>query len=205
MQVLLADDHAIFREGLMLLIGTRFPQIEWYQANNWHEIHQVLLRSPITLALVDLNMPGQMPWPDEIRRLSKQVPKLPICILSATSDPEVIQSAFQLGIKGYIPKLVDIEELQQAISVVLSGRTYLPSQLWETQPTTNNYDKAILTQRQSTIMRLLAQGNSNKQIGITLNLTESTVKRHVYNIFQTLAVNNRVEAIRSARQRGLIT
>lgn len=203
MKVLLADDHAMFREGLMLLMRNQFPHIEWYQANSWYEVHRVLARNTIALALVDLNMPGQMPWPDEIRQVSQQFPALPLCILSATTAPEVIQSAFRLGIKGYIPKLVDTEELQYAIALILSGKTYLPNQIWET-PTANDYDKAVLTQRQCAIIRLLAQGHSNKQIAAMLELTEGTVKRHVYNIFQILAVSNRVEAIKHARQRGLI-
>lgn len=205
MKLLLADDHAMFRECLTLLIGTQFPHFEWHQASDWHEVHHILNQHPIDLALVDLGMPSHHPWPDEIRRLSATFPTLAVCILSATTAPEVIQSAFQLGVKGYIPKLLGTEELQHAIALVSSGKTYLPNQLWGEMPKPSIcHAKSMLTQRQQTVMQLLAQGHSNKQISLQLNLTESTVKRHVHNIFQSLGVRNRVEAIKSARQNGFI-
>lgn len=203
-KILLADDHTMFRESLILLLGEAFPHVEWHQAGSWHELPAILAKHPMDLALVDLNMPGTQPWPNEIRRLVKQFPDMKLCVLSATTSPEVIQSAFQLGIKGYIPKLVALEELQQAISLVLQGKTYLPTQLWEKPPSKTTYDKTLLTQRQQTILHLLAQGHSNKRISQVCTLAESTVKRHVYNIFQLLGANNRVETVKIARQRGLI-
>lgn len=203
-QFLLADDHIIFRQGLMLLLTDWFPDVQWHQASNWYETQQILLQTHINLALLDLHMPGNHPWPNEIKRLSSQFPDLPICVLSATTTPEVIQTAFSLGIKGYIPKLADAKEVQHAISAVSSGKSYIPVKFWETAQSRNVFDKTVLTQRQQSIMQMLAQGNSNKQIGAELQLTESTVKRHIYNIFQALGVKNRVEAITTARQRGLI-
>ncbi|EIJ35799.1 LuxR C-terminal-related transcriptional regulator [Thiothrix nivea] len=205
MRLLLADDHAMFRECLIMLISTQFPHFEWHQAGDWHEVHRILNQQPIDLALLDLGMPGYQPWPDEIRQLSATHPALAVCILSATTAPEVIQSAFQLGIKGYIPKLLCAEELQHAISLVSSGKTYLPSQLWENMAIPSGCQvKSSLTQRQYTIVQLLAQGHSNKQISLELNLAEGTVKRHMHNIFQALGAKNRVEAVKAARQRGLL-
>ncbi len=203
MQVLIADDHAIFREGLIMLLGSHFPNIQWHQASSWYETWKMLECSPVSLALLDLNMPSQNPWPGELRKLGRKFSNIDLCVVSATTDPEVIQSVFTLGVKGYIPKLVDTAELLKAFSHVMAGNTYLPPELW-TAPQPQLHRHSLLSRRQQNIMQLVSEGHNNKQISLKLELAESTVKRHIYNIFQILDVNNRVAAIQTARQRGLI-
>ncbi len=187
-----------------MLMGAAFPQIEWYHANSWYDVHALVARQPLDLALLDLNMPGQAPWSDEIQQLTHCFPALPLCILSANSHPDTIRLAFQLGIKGYIPKLAEAGQLQQALVMIMQGNSYIPSQLWERSHNETVYAQSTLTRQQQRIMQYMAQGDSNKQIGSKLKVTESTVKRHIHNIFQTLNVKNRVDAINTARQHGLL-
>ena len=203
MRVLLADDHAMFRAGFIMLMEKSFPQLQWLQVSSWHEVHIAMSQHSVDLALLDLHMPSTSPWSDEIQCLLEKYPKLPVCVLSATTDPEVIRTAFQCGIRGYIPKLLDVVEFQSAFTAIIQGSTYIPQQLWETQPITNTY-ASVLTHRQQEVIQHIARGNSNKQIGKKLNLTESTVKRHLYNIFQVLGAKNRMEAVKYARQQGLL-
>jgi DNA-binding NarL/FixJ family response regulator len=202
-KILLADDHALFRDGLVMILNALFPETDLYQAGTWGEVHSTLKRHPVDLALVDLSMPGS--WQGELPKLCQQYPTVKFCVLSATTTPEVIQAAFQLGIKGYITKLADMDEMEAALRKIIAGGIYFPLELWSTQPATPPTNApSPLTRRQQDIVSLLAQGNRNKQIGFILGISESTVKRHIYDLFQALNVSNRVEAIEISRHKGLI-
>ena len=120
MKILLADDHALFRDGLVMILNALFPETDLYQAGTWGEVHSTLKRHPVDLALVDLSMPGS--WQGELPELCQQYPTVKFCVLSATTTPEVIQAAFQLGIKGYITKLTDMNEMEAAPTENDGGR-----------------------------------------------------------------------------------
>ncbi len=203
-KILLADDHALFRDGLSMILNALFPHTKLSFASTWNEVHCAFTQHALDLALVDLSMPGQRTWQEELPELCQHYPATKFCVLSATTTPEVIQSAFQLGIKGYITKLTDMDEMQVALTQIMAGKTYFPPQLWATSASLPINGSSPLTRRQQAIVSLLASGNSNKQIGSTLGISENTVKRHVYNLFQVLNVSNRVEAIEISRRNGLI-
>jgi DNA-binding NarL/FixJ family response regulator len=187
-----------------MILKALLPQAALYQASAWSETHSILIQHAVDLALVDLSMPGQHAWQDELPALCQQYPATKFCVLSATTTPDVIQAAFQLGIKGYITKLSDIDDMQTALTQVMAGKMYFPPQLWAMPASLPINGSSPLTRRQQGIVSLLARGNSNKQIGSTLGISENTVKRHVYNLFQVLNVSNRVEAIETSRRKGLI-
>lgn len=202
MKMLLADDHALFMDGLNLILNAVFPGADLHQAGSWHEVHGALTQHPVDLALVDLSMPGS--WQGELPKLCQQYPRVKFCVLSATTIPEVIQAAFQLGIKGYITKLADMDEMEVALRKIMAGGIYFPQELWARQSAPSADSPSPLTRRQQDIVSLVAQGKSNKQIGSTLGISESTVKRHVFNLFQVLNVSNRIQAVTIAKQIGVL-
>ena len=201
MNILLADDHALFRQGLCMIIETIFPTCYTIQCSCWEEVHQTISFHSFDLILLDIFMPKIHNLGEELDRLIQRNPNTPICIISASSEIEHIQTAFQHGAKGYICKTTEPSEMMNALLEISQGNTYFPPQL---QPFLNKTIPA-LTLRQQEILKLMANGKSNKLIARQLHLSESTVKRHIYNICQTLNTHNRVEAIEIARQQGLLS
>ena len=208
MRILLADDHDLFREGFALVIHTLFPEIKVIeQVQSWQTLRVAIRRQSWDLIILDLCMPTeQQRWDLEIEQLcamrgtTKQI--LNICVVTSSTSARDMQLSFQLGVRGYFSKLSDLEEVKNALQKVLAGQVYMPNSVWGISDKTNG--QILVTERQKQVLNLLALGKSNKQIAQQLGVSESTIKRHVYNMYKIMAVNNRVEAIDYARQRGLI-
>ncbi|WML89716.1 response regulator transcription factor [Thiothrix lacustris] len=201
MNILLADDHALFREGMALLLNQLFPQATIIHANSWVEVHQVIHQYTLSLALLDLSMPGQQAWEEELTDVMSVVTGV-ACIVSGSSSQEHIKTAFGMGVKGYIPKTMAMADMVSALQCLMAGGIYLPDKVW--LQTTDFDTSSLLTWRQRELLTFLAQGKSNKQMATLLTLTEGTVKRHLHNIFRILDANNRLEAVNIARERNLL-
>lgn len=204
MKLLLADDHALFRDGFSMIISSTVSGSEIIPANNWSEARILVKKQYFDIALLDLFMPGTMPWQEELSAFISSVPHVPVCIVSSSNNQSHIKQAFKLGVKGYIRKTSDASEVKDALSRVINGERYVPSSEWKSLPQATGTASLQLTQRQKEILMLVAEGDSNKQIGITLEITESTVKRHVYNLFKALDAKNRTEAVQIAKSRSLL-
>lgn len=199
MQLLIADDHALFREGLSMIIEGLFPNGCIHQNSSWEEAHQTIQLYQFDLVLLDIFMPRQQSWEEELSSLVQQYPTLPICIISASSEKEHIQTVFNMGVKGYICKIAEVTEITTALLKISQGGNYFPPHISDDK--NQHYP---LTLRQQEILNLMAIGKCNKLIARQLYLTENTVKRHIYNICQILNTHNRVEAIEIARKQGLL-
>lgn len=204
--ILLADDHTLFSDGLeMVLKKIAFSDCEFKQAQSWCGMHDLLSKQKFDLVLTDLFMPGRNDWKIELAQLVQTAEDTPVCVISASSSRENVHKVFELGCKGYLHKSFSAEKLGEALQKVLEGGVFFPSAADLAplnQPALNNY--SLVTARQREILLLLAEGKSNQQIAALLNLEESTVKRHVYNICKTLQVRSRGEAVHVARQFGIL-
>lgn len=204
MKLLLADDHALFREGFSMIIKSKIIESKIVTASNWKEAFLKVEEQKIDTALLDLFMPGTKPWHEELSAFISFAPNVPVCIVSSSNNQTHIKQAFKLGVKGYIRKTSGASEVKNALYKVLNGGIYRPSSDWQ------NYDPATetaslkLTRRQKEILILITEGNSNRQIGELLNISEGTVKRHVYNLFQSLGAKSRIDAIQIAKSYGLV-
>lgn len=224
MRVLIADDHALFRQGLALVLADLFPGVEVGQAKDIDQALAQLAEGPAcSLVLLDLAMPGMSGEGGErlegLRRIVEAAPGVPVVMLSASSESADITRAIELGSRGYIPKGANESVLHHAISLVLEGEIYLPSALLAglrapvcapapapaaPRPTAELQQAlAALTPRQRDTLALLTLGRSNREIAQALNLLESTVKAHVRAVLQKLHVNNRTQAARIGMQLGL--
>ena len=205
MRILLADDHGLVREGLAMMLQALFPHAQVHQAVDWTDAAAQITTCFFDLALIDLLMPGQyLSWEDELSNLLCKTPSLNVCVMSGVGTHIHLRAAFELGARGFIHKTATLREFEQAILQVLQGKVYLPPQTWFVM--NGNHDPASeITSRQLDVLRLLAEGRSNKDIADRLNVSESTIKRHFYNLFKQLKVKNRVEAIKFARQKGILT
>lgn len=216
MRILLADDHSLFREGLLHVLKELGTDPDVVQAADYPSAIETAARNPdLDLALLDLNMPGMDPVVG-VRTFRSRFPLLPVIVLSASESAEDVKHALDSGVLGYIPKSSTASVMLSAIKLVLAGGVYLPSLLLghevypgETQApirTTGQGQKGNtrgLTERQMQVLALLTEGMPNKVIARTLDITEGTVKIHLVAIFQALGVKNRTEAVIAAQEMDL--
>ncbi len=220
MKILIADDHELFLKGLEMVLSDFNPQAEFVKARNYDEIFAIIEKQKdFNLVLTDLAMPGAR-WLEALQRIHEQLPDTPVIILSAVFDREIVQKTIELGAAGYIPKTSSNAVILSAVNLVLSGGVYIPAELLQgtsqdefnmlkqlenVSEEQNLAEKVkILTPRQIEVLRLIAEGKSNKQIAYELGLSEGTVKLHVTAILKVLNVYNRTGAVAAANHLGLL-
>lgn len=208
MKILIADDHALFRDGLAMRLEEINHDIVLLQAPTFSQAAKILDKeNDINMIIVDLDMPD-MRWEDGVEELKKKAPRASMVVISASEDIRNIRKILTTGIKGYIPKRSDPKIMHNALKLILEGGTYIPPALIENsnESTSNNYrhNGKTLTNRQSQVLDLIAQGKSNKQIAYEMGVSEATVKLHINALLRSLKVNNRTQAVVTAQKLGLI-
>lgn len=220
MKILIADDHELFLKGLEIILTDFNPSAELIKAKNYIELLDVVKNeSGFDLILTDLAMPGGI-WLDALKEIHDKLPETPIIILSAVFEKEIVQKTLDLGAAGYIPKTSSNAVILSAVNLVLSGGVYIPPELLKSSTESSldelkkidelnhNADLSekirILSPRQLDVLKLIAEGKSNKQIAYELGLTEGTVKLHVTAILKLLNVYNRTGAVAQATTLGLL-
>ena len=164
--------------------------------------------APINLALLDLYMPG-MDGTDGIRRFMASAPGVPVVIISGSEDADSIRSLLEAGAVGYIPKSSPSQVMLSALSLVLNGGIYVPTQALSrgasavTRPGLKNHYPP-LTDGQLRVLWLLAEGKPNKVIARELSISEGTVKIHLAALYRALHVANRTEAVLAAQRQQLL-
>ena len=206
-QFLIADDHALLREGLALALSAAYPESRIHHCDTWAGVHRQVAVHPIDLILLDLFMPRRRAWEDELRRLMAAVPATPVCVLTASAEPAHIQSATAAGERAYLVKTLGAPDVLASLQRVLNGETVLPDADADAAATASadTDPAASLTRRQRQILERLAAGETNREMAEALGLTEDTVKRHVFNLCRKLGARNRVEAVAAAHAGGLLT
>lgn len=199
MRVLLADDHALFREGVRLVLENLVDgPLEVIEAGDFVQaVSSLRAGSEFDIGLCDLNMPG-MDGFDGIEAICRAAPNMHLVVISASEAPMDVRRALDAGAQGYIAKTSSSSAMLEAIGQVLSGETYLSPKLEVASADGGNggRDQArnALTPRQRDVLAMLRQGKSNKEIARDLNLAEITVKLHVTAILRALGVENRTQA-----------
>ncbi len=208
-KILIADDHPLFREAIGNVITTGVSGSEVLETEDLDAALAVArAHDDLDLILLDLNMPG-MHGLNGLISLRNEAPTIPVVIISAEEDKQVVLQAITCGAVGFITKSSPREQMTEAITQILDGNVYLPSDIIRTtrepQRTHRHADNPVsperlsaLTRRQLLVLERMAQGESNKQIAYHFNIAETTVKAHVSAILRKLGVHNRVQAILSA-------
>lgn len=215
LQVLLADDHALFRDGMRYVLQQLSEQVHIICAGDFTETLKLAEDNPgIDVALVDLNMPGS-DGVSSIRIFHHCFPGIPLVVISGSEQRAEMECVMEYGAMGFISKMSSGKMMLNALRIVLDGGIYFPPQLLaqplnEPVPTEIQdkncllSDKLGLTKRQMETLNYLAAGLSNKEIAIKMNLAEGTIKVHVAAAYQVLQVSSRLDAVRKARQMGLL-
>jgi len=213
MRILLADDHAMVRDGLVPFLERLQPGAQVVEAGTFPEAQTaVRAHADIGLVILDLYMPG-MNGLNGLAQLRAEFPALPIVILSGSTKPEDALQAIEHGASGFVPKTMRGETILGVLRLVLSGEKYIPPFLFDYRDTVTQPAAAApqpgsplsgLTPRERDILEMIVDGAPNKVIARELNLQEVTVKAHLRNMFRKLDVANRTEAARIALLAGVV-
>jgi two-component system, NarL family, response regulator LiaR len=204
-RILVADDHPVVREGLVLMLGTQ-PEFDviGQAATGKETVEQACALTPDVL-LLDLEMPD-MDGVAALQQIRIRCPEVHVLVFTAFDTDERIIKAVQAGAKGYLLKGAPRQELFNAIRVIAGGGSLLqPVIASKLMQHLSSPQPDALTEREQDVLRLMGQGKANKEIASELVVTERTVKFHISSILRKLDVTNRTEAVTVALQRGLIT
>ena len=200
-RVLIADDHALIRGGLRALLETQ-PQlvVVGEAANGLDAIRQWQVSRP-DLTVIDLSMPV-LDGLDAMRAIRKLDPGARFITTSSFDGSLDLYQSFSAGANGYLPKSAEPAEWIAAVRRVLDGKTYLPAD--SAAKLAAWFGRGALTERELEILQLMTLGQSNKQVGRTLSISEGTVKTHVKRILYKLDASSRTEASAIAQRRGIV-
>lgn len=209
MKVLIMDEQSLFRDGLSLRLKQINQDIAFLQASSIEEMYKILSQnSNIDIVIFDADL-SELSIGDIVNKIKNNNPNAKIIATSSSEDIRNIRKIMSYEIKGYIPKKSDSNILSGALKLIIDGGTYIPPALLNNttnnQQFNNNFSlKKNLTNRQSQVLDLIAQGKSNKQIAYDMGVSEATVKLHINALLRSLKVNNRTQAVITAQKMGLI-
>lgn len=210
MEILLADDHAMVRDGLIPFLERVAGNTQVLEAGTFDDaLHTARRAHDLGLAILDLNMPG-MDGLNGLTRLRQEFPAVPVVILSGSIHPADAFHSMEAGASGYIPKTMRGEAIIDVLRLVLSGEKYVPPFLFdhhnpvrEANGSARPNRLSALSAREMDILAMIVDGAPNKVIARALELQEVTVKAHLRNIFRKISVTNRTEAARIAILAGV--
>ena len=213
MKVLIVDDHTLVRRGIGHVVHESFPEAEVVEAAGAEEALAVVRKEQPEVALLDVRMPGRDGL-DLLREIKATWPKVAVIMLTSYDGSQFVKAALAEGADGYMLKDASPEDLDQAIRVAVSGGGNVLSarairSLFEGNQSNEDKERPQaprpenLTQRETDILALLAEGKSNREIARTLFLSEKTVKAHLAAVFRKLSVANRTQAAMAAVTMGL--
>jgi DNA-binding NarL/FixJ family response regulator len=197
-QILIADDHPLYREALRARVERIFPDAKITEAGSLNELSRDNAKN-YQLLLLDYHMPGMSA--EILKKLTTDFPDLPVAIISGSSNSADVRDVVAAGARGFIPKTASGPHLLSALQILLAGGTSVPADsLGPIKPETaksiegNAPWLASLTHREREVLVSLVRGLSNKEIGRELGLAEVTVKLHLRTIFRKIGARSRAEA-----------
>ena len=206
-RVIIADDHAMIREGLKQLLELEGDIKVVGQAEDGEQLLNIVEDCPHDLILLDINMP-KMNGIEALEKLKAKNKKEKVLMLTIHNEVEYLIRAVNIGVNGYILKDSSSEALKRAILTIMEGESYIePSLNAELKNSANNVSREtkVLSKRELEVLKLIASGNFNKDVGIKLGISEKTVKNHVSNIFKKIGVADRTQAAVYAIKNNIIT
>ncbi len=204
-RVLIADDQALFRRGLYVVLGTEEHIEVVAEAADGEEAIALAAELVPDVVLMDVRMP-RINGIEAARRIRQDNPATKVVMLTVSDDEEDLYEAVKAGANGYLLKEISVEEVAKAIRVVVQGQSLIsPTMASKLLTEFNNlakkaeerqqYPTPTLTTRELEVLKLVAKGMSNREIADALYISENTVKNHVRNILEKLHLHSRMEAV----------
>lgn len=208
MRVLLADDHTLVRQGLIPFVKMLGDSVDVVEASDLDEaVVAAGASADFDLVLLDLKMPG-MRGVTGLRTMCETLPATPVVILSGSVESGDVIAAADNGAAGYLPKTLNSTAMINALRLVLSGERYFPSFAFaapreeDSSAYGDNNPLGTLEERETTILGMVVDGRTNKEIARALDLQEVTIKVQTRNIYRKLGAANRSQAVRIAMENG---
>jgi DNA-binding NarL/FixJ family response regulator len=213
-RVMICDDHALFRRGLIMVLEAEEDIEVVAEAEDGEDAVEKAVEFVPDVVLMDVRMPG-VDGIEATRRIAEKVPTAKILMLTVSDEEEDLYEAIKAGATGYLLKEVSIEEVAPAARAVVAGQSLIsPSMASKLLGEFSNLAKRAeertsvptprLTDRELEVLRLVAQGKSNREIAGDLYISENTVKNHVRNILEKLHLHTRMEAVMYAVREKLL-
>lgn len=221
MKLLIADDHALFRDALVQYIERADPMCSITLAKDFYQALDILEQNPHqNLVVLDLRMPG-MDGLNGFKIMKQRFPNVPVALMSGLAEPADVEDALKLGAVGYFPKTMSGKALLSAIQQVISGEVYIPEGKGgekfmpsyyaddvdiQPKPSSSNVvslESLQLTPRESEVLSFLVEGASNKDIARALSLQVVTVKLHVRGLCRKMGAKNRTQAALMGKDIGV--
>lgn len=212
MNVLVVDDHPLYRQALRALMMGLDPAVELFEAGTVPEALECIGRCPpLDLILLDMKLPGSSRL-DALAAVREAAEAASVVVVSAEEEPSLILRTIEAGAAGYIPKSTDQAIMINALRIVLAHGTYLPPAALQPAMRYAGDDRpaprAVMvpefSQRQRAVLHCLLQGKANKVIARELDIAEGTVKAHLAAVYQLLGVASRVQAMCRVHELGLL-
>ena len=212
-QIIIADDHQMFTEGLISLLSSE-PSLQVVgSAANGVELMEKLAHTPAHLVLMDINMP-EMNGLEATKAMAEQFPDTKVLMLTMMNDPKLIEQLISAGAHGYILKNTGKEELLKAIQTIISGSNYYSQEVTnsfmesfrkkKTKPTAKSAAIPVqLTRREKEVLKLIVQELTASEIADKLFISQNTVDTHRKNLLSKLDVRNTAGLVKYALQNGL--
>jgi two-component system NarL family response regulator len=200
-RILIADDHPIFREGLIELLNRQKDMSVIGEARNGEEVCQLYDELSPDILLLDLRMPKKDGL-EVIKDLMSRAPKPRILVMTTYQATEDIRHALTAGAKGYLLKEAEPAQLWDTVRRVFAGELVLPPGV--SDKLSASFGEPALSQREMQVLRELCAGDSNKEIAQKIYLCESSVKFHIRNVYKKLGAAGRTAAVAIAARRGLV-
>lgn len=219
MRIFLIEDHALFREGVCLILKQLSEDVEIVSAETATEAISIASKPSLQefdLILMDFHLPDTTEY-DLLKELKRLLPITPLAVFSAEEDSVCISEALNLGATGFITKSSNSQVMISAIKLILSGGIYVPPAILQQNTAVDanggssldfankeNVSDIQITDRQKDVLIEMAQGLSNKEIARQLDMSPSTAKVHVAAILKAFEAKNRTQAVQFARDYGFI-
>jgi len=208
MRVLIADDHAILRKGLIEILSSSFQDLEYYEAANGLEAIQLSRRHDFDLILLDISMPGRNGL-DSLKQMRSDGNNAKILILSVQPEDQYAIRVLKAGASGFLNKDSAPEELLSAVRTVLSGKKYISNTIAEklAQSIGTPFDKPLyesLSDRELQVLQLIASGKTVSEIAKEISLTVNTISTYRARILEKLQLNSNAAITRYALDNNLV-
>ncbi len=206
-KLLIVDDHDIVREGLTAIFSQDLDFDVVGEAADGPAALRAVERLQPTVVLLDLRMPG-IDGIEVCREITARFPDVRVIVLTAFLDSDTINRCLQAGARGYVIKDVERTDLKRSIRDVARGEAFLDRKVHtaviERLKRESQRNRPVLTEREVSILKLMAEGHTNRQIATTLYVSEGTIKDQLQKIMDKLGATNRVSALYVAAKEGLI-
>lgn len=200
LRIIIVDDHPLFRGALNQALSVALQHADMVESSSLDELtEQLASDSDIDLILLDLTMPGVQGL-SGLLYLRAQHPEIPVIIVSANEDANIIRRCIEFGASGFVPKSKPVELIREAVQHVLEGNVWTPPDMDLEAADDEEVGDLVarlstLTPQQVRVLMMLGKGLLNKQIAYELNVSEATIKAHVSAILQKLGVDSRTQAV----------